>query len=69
MAIIIKHTHSASVEIQFMGKDGYTFRQRITGTMDDLTEHVCDMFTEHSFTSADVYDANTGEILMQLERT
>jgi len=37
-------------------------------TMDNLTEHVCDMFNEHNFTYADVYDASTGEVLMQLER-
>jgi len=68
MAIIIKHTHSANVEIHFMGKDGFIFRQRMIDTMDNLTEHVCDMFNEHNFTYADVYDASTGEVLMQLER-
>ena len=69
MAIIIKHTYSTNVDIVFSSEDGYNFHQKMIGSMDDIAEHVCDMFVAHKFTAADVCDANTGEVLMILERT
>ena len=69
MAVIIKHTYFTTVEISFMGDDQYTFRQRTSGSMDDIAEHVCEMFIAHKFNAADVMDADTGEIIMQVERT
>lgn len=69
MPIIIKHTYSTTVEISFMGDDQWAFRQKMTGTMDGISEHVCEMLIAHKFNSADVMDANTGEIIMQVERT
>ena len=69
MAIIIKHTYSTNVEISFIGDDQYTFRQRTSGRMDDIAEHVCEMLIAHKFNAADVMDADTGEVIMQVERT
>ena len=69
MAINIRHTHSAHVEITFYAEDGITLRCRDCGQMDDIAEHVCVNLVQHKFVSADVCSAETGEVLMIIERT
>jgi hypothetical protein len=37
--------------------------------MDEIAEHACEVLVNHNFTSADVIDATTGELLLIVERT
>lgn len=69
MAINIKHTYSTHVEIIFYSNEGLTLRCRDCGTMDDIAEQICEILVKHNFVSADICSAETGEILMIIERT
>ena len=75
MAINIYHTHCEHVEILYYISDKnedkvpYHLDERMVGTMDDITEHVCVNLVQHKFISADVCSAETGEVLMIIERT
>lgn len=69
MAINIRHTYSAYVEICYYGEDGYTLRCRDCGQMDDIAEQVCEILVKHNFSYADICSTETGEILMIIERT
>jgi hypothetical protein len=37
--------------------------------MDDIAEQVCEVLVKHNFAYADVCSAETGEVLMVIERT
>jgi hypothetical protein len=37
--------------------------------MDDIAEQVCEILIKHNFAYADVCSAETGEVLMVIERT
>ena len=69
MAINIRHTYNAHVEICFYTDGGYTLRCHDCGEMDDIAEKVCEILVKHNFVSADVCSAETGEVLMIIERT
>lgn len=68
MAINIQHTYSTHVEICYYTDDGYTLRCLDCGQMDDIAEQVCEVLVKHNFSYADVRSAETGEILMEIER-
>lgn len=75
MAINIYHTYTTDVEILYYVPDKnedkvpYHLDERMVGTMDDIAEHVCINLVHHNFVSADVCSAETGEVLMVIERT
>ena len=75
MAINIYHTYTADVEILYYVSDKdedkvpYHLDEQMVGTMDDIAEHVCITLVKHNFVSADVCSAETGEVLMIIERT
>lgn len=68
--ITIRHTHNAYVEIIYYSHkdDGRGMYETTVGNMDDLAEHVCDVLVKHNFVGADVCSAETGEVLMTIER-
>lgn len=69
MAINIRHIYSAHVEIVFYTDDGITLRCRDCGQMDDIVKQVCEVLIKHNFSYADICSAETGEVLMIIERT
>ena len=69
MAITIKHTYSTNVEIHYYTDSGYTLRCRDCGQMDDIAEEISEIVVKHNFKYADVCSAETGEVLMVIERT
>ena len=69
MAIHVQHTYSAKVDLVFQSEEDYALHEIMTGIMDDICEHCCDVLIQHNFISAHVCDANTGEILMILKRS
>lgn len=69
MAINVRHTYRTHVEVCYYTEDGYTLRCRDCGQMDDIAEEVCEILVKHNFSYADVCSAETGEILMSIERT
>ena len=69
MAINIRRTYCTHVEIHYYTDDGYTLRCRDCGDMDSIAERVCEVLVKHNFSYADVCSAETGEVLMIIERT
>ena len=69
MAINIRHTYSTHVEVCYYTDGGYTLRCRDCGQMDDIAEQVCEILVKHNFSYADICSAETGEVLMVVERT
>jgi len=69
MAIHVQHTYTTHVEIIYRAQDGAGLHEATCGSMDDILEHVCDVLVHHHFTSADVCSAETGEVLMIVERS
>ena len=69
MAIHVRHTYCTHVEIIFQSADGVGLHEATVGDMDEILEHVCDVLVHHGFSHADVCSAETGEILMEVERT
>lgn len=69
MAINIKHTYTTYVDIHYYAKDGYTLNCRDCGDMDSIAERVCEVLIKHNFSYSDVCSADTGEVLMTIERS
>lgn len=69
MAINIRHTYNTHVEICYYSDTGYTLRCRSCGQMDDIAEEVTEIVVRHNFEYADVCSAETGGVLMVIERT
>lgn len=69
MAINIHHTYTTHVTVTFYSSEGLTLRYDDCGQMDDIAEQVCEVLTKHNFSYADICSANTGELLMVIERT
>ena len=68
MAITIQHVHATEVKILYYGNRPDTIQQEIAGNMDDIAEHAAGVLVHHGFSNADVFDANTGEVLMIITR-
>lgn len=68
MAINIKHTYTTNVEIRYYGDDGYLYCHD-GGDMDSIAERICEFLIKHNFSYADVCSADTGEVLMKIERS
>ena len=66
--ITIEHTYCTHVEIDYRSNDDY-MGEAMCADMDTIAEHVCEMLVAHNFTTADVCDANTGEVLMIITRS
>ena len=69
MAINIRHTYCTHVDIIFYADNGVRMRTYDCGQMDNIAEQVCEVLVKHSFAYADVCSAETGEVLMVIERT
>lgn len=70
MAINIRHTYTAHVTVVFYDDDmRISLRYDDCGSMDDITEQICEVLVKHNFAYADVCSAETGEVLMVIERT
>ena len=67
MAITIQHTYSTYVDIKYDPNPG--FYEFLCGTMDELTQHACEIIVKNSLTYAKICDARTGEILVTIKRT
>lgn len=70
MAINIHHTYCTHVTVVFSDNDtGISLRYDDCGSMDNISEQVCEVLVKHNFSYADVCSAETGEVLMVIERT
>lgn len=70
MAINIRHTYATHVSVVFYDDGaGISLRYDDCGSMDDIAEQVCEVLVKHNFAYADVCSAETGEVLMIVERT
>ena len=70
MAINIHYVYSTNVEISFLDRaHNYALKEQTCGSMDEITEHICEVLVKHDFTYADVIDATSGELLLVIERT
>lgn len=70
MAINIRHTHVAHVSVVFYDDDAeISLRYDDCSSMDAIAEQVCEVLVKHNFSYADVCSAETGEVLMVIERT
>ena len=69
MTINIKHTYVVNVDIHYYSENGYTLRCRDCGDMDSITERVCEILVKHNFSYSDVCLMDTGEVLMEIERS
>lgn len=69
MAINIQHTYTTTVEIYYYGEDGLTCHGRDNGSIDDISERVCEVLVKHNFSRAEVCFAKTLEALMIIERS
>ena len=65
MAFNIQHTYSAHVAITYNDD----FCASTCGSMDEIQEAAMLDMVHHNFTHADICDAETGELLMTIERT
>lgn len=68
MAINIRHTYSTHADIYY-DNSTVNLHEHMCGNMDEIAEHVCEVLIRHNFTTADVCDSETGEVLMIVERT
>lgn len=69
MAINTYYVYSTHVVCQFYTHDGSILRCNDCGTMDSIHERMCEIIIKHNFESADACSAETGEVLMVIERT
>lgn len=70
MAINIYHSHSDVAEITYYGvMKGSGLVETLSGTMDELAEHMCDVMVKHNFVLADACSVDTGEILLIVTRS
>lgn len=69
MAIIIKHIYSTNVEIHYYTDNGQVLFCSDCGQMDDIAEEVSEIIVKHNFKYANVCSAETGKVLMIIERT
>ena len=67
--ITVQHTYCTHVEIIYTANDGAGLHETTVGNMDEIMEHVCDVLVHHAFVHADVCSAETGEILMIVDRS
>ena len=67
MAINIHYTYSTYVDVKYNPDPG--FREFLYGTMDELTEHACEIIVKNNLTYAKISNAKTGETLITIERT
>ena len=51
------------------GDGGCGLHESTCGSMDEIAEHCCEILIKHNFAGADVCDAETGEVLMTLNRS
>lgn len=65
MAFNIQHTYCTHVNVEYDNE----FNVHACGSMDEIQEDVMLSMVRHEFTHADVCDANTGEVLMIIDRT
>lgn len=68
MAINIRHTYTTHVDVYY-DNTTVNLHEHLCDNMDDIAEHVCEVLIRHNFTTADVCDSETGEVIMIVERT
>ncbi len=68
MAINIRHTYTTHTDVYY-DSSTVNLHEHVCDNMDDIAEHVCAVLLQHNFTTADVCDSETGEVLMTIERT
>ena len=70
MAINIQHTYTTRVDIYYHCNGyGYALNSEDCDNMDNIAERVCKVLVRHNFSYADVCSAETGEVLMKIERS
>ena len=69
MAINIYHSHSDMVKITYYGVMKCNLVETLSGTMDELAEHMCDVMVKHNFVLADACSVDTGEMLLIVTRS
>jgi len=74
--INVQHVYCAHTEVIYYMSDVpdeekilHGLTEHLSGTMDDIAEHICKILVKHNFCCADVCDATTGEVLMIIERS
>lgn len=69
MSLHIRHTYCTHVVIYYDRDDYEDLSERLCDNMDDIAEYVCERLIKHNFSRADICSAETGEVLMVVERT
>lgn len=69
MAINIRHTYIVNADIHYYSEEGCILHCRDCGDMDSIAERVCEILVKHNFSYSDVCSADTGEVLMTIERS
>lgn len=69
MAINIQHTYTTTVEIYYYDENSLICHGRDNGSIDDISERVCEVLVKHNFFRAEVCFAKTLELLMTIERS
>lgn len=67
--INIMHCYCAHVHVIFYSDDCISLRYDDVGTMDELVEAATEIIVKHNFMQADITSAETGELLVQIERS
>lgn len=70
MALEISHVYADVAKITYYGAmkcNGLV--ETLSGTMDELAEHMCDIMVKHNFVLADACSVDTGEILLIVKRS
>ena len=68
--IKIEHVYCTRVYIiYYYNGEPYTYDNTLIGTIDKLTELVCEVLIKNMFNAADICDAETGEILTHITRS
>jgi len=70
MAINIRHTYHTAVEVDYYGENGFICRSHDDGSIDAISERVCEVLVKHNFSRAEVVcSADTNKLLMKIERS
>ena len=67
--ITIEHCMNIHVDCIFISDEGVTMHYRDNGTMDEVTERICENMVKHNFVCAEARDTCTNQILVSVERS
>lgn len=69
MALNTSYPYTTCVICDFYTEDGISLRCNDCGSLDDIHGKICEILIKHNFDYVDVCSADTGEVLMIVQRT